>query len=167
MIWFLTICNGPFKNYSNSVGTPCKIMVGLSGNGLSWTWKRPWTWPTKMFLTISIWLGGGVKGLIVTHIYYLSLGRLGRRWNYFLISTQFVLVRPCCCVLIFFLQWMFNLYPKRNVNQTIIKSTKKLCSLRKMLFYVKTYPSKQRRGIWWGGLLLGLWDPVLNGQSRF
>ena len=57
---------GPLTKYVDSFGTLCKIMIGLSGNGLSQIRIRPWTWPTKMFLTNSIRLGGRVKDLIVT-----------------------------------------------------------------------------------------------------
>ena len=41
-------------------------MLGWHGNEHSRTWKRPYTWPIKMFLVNLIRCGGGVKGLIVT-----------------------------------------------------------------------------------------------------
>ena len=34
MIWFLMICNGPLRKHIKPFGTPCMIMVGLSGNEL-------------------------------------------------------------------------------------------------------------------------------------
>ena len=58
MILCLMINNGPSRKHVKSFGTPCKIMVGLSENRLSRIWKRPWTWPTKMFPTNSIRHGG-------------------------------------------------------------------------------------------------------------
>ena len=47
MMWFLAICKGPLREHVKSFGTPCRVVVGLSGNKLSGTW----TLPTMTFLT--------------------------------------------------------------------------------------------------------------------
>ena len=57
MICCLMLSNSPLRKHK-SFGTPCNIMVGLSGNNFSHIWKRPHMWLTKMFLTDFIRLGG-------------------------------------------------------------------------------------------------------------
>ena len=39
MIWFLILFNGPLRKHIKLFGTPCRIMIELSGNKLSRTWK--------------------------------------------------------------------------------------------------------------------------------
>ena len=62
---FLIIYNDPLRKHVKSFGMPYAIMVGLSGNGLLGTWKRPRMWPTRTSLRPSIWIGR-VECLIVT-----------------------------------------------------------------------------------------------------
>ena len=80
MILCLMINNGPLRKHVKSFGTPCKIMVGLSGNGPSQTWRRPQTWPTKMLLTNSIQPGGS-KVLLWPKIILWSRERLAPRMH--------------------------------------------------------------------------------------
>ena len=57
---------GPLTKHVNSFGTLCKIMIGLSGNGLSWIRKRPWAGCSQRIRFNFGGGGGGVKGLIMT-----------------------------------------------------------------------------------------------------
>ena len=50
MVHILGACTLCYYTFRVTFGMSCRIMVGLSGNGLSGTWERPWTWPTRTFL---------------------------------------------------------------------------------------------------------------------
>lgn len=76
MIWFLMLYNGPLRKHVKLFGTRCRIIVVLSGNGLSRTWKRTRTLLTKMSLTNSI-RSEGSKVLLSPIATLWSRGRLG------------------------------------------------------------------------------------------
>ena len=60
IIWCLMCCNGPLGKHVKSIGTPCRIMVGLSGNGFADLEKTPDI--AYQNIVNDKW----VKGLIVT-----------------------------------------------------------------------------------------------------
>ena len=116
MIWFLMLFNGPLRKHVKSFGTPCRIMVGLSGDKLFWTWKKTPGIAYKDVLNEfdSIW-GGGVKGLIMTW------NNLVVRWK---VRPQMGIVSwfplALCwfprggCFLLFLLKLSFNLCTRKK-----------------------------------------------------
>ena len=120
MTWCLMHCNGPLRKYDKS---PCKLMVGLSGNKLSQIWKRLRTLPSKILLMALDPLekkGGGQRSHCDPEYLKRSCGRFGFRWTLFL-------GLPLVCVgslgvLYFetFFQLTFQIVPKKKKTMNMI-----------------------------------------------
>jgi hypothetical protein len=124
-IWFSILYNGPLRKRTKSFGMLCRIMVRLSENVLSRTWKRSQTLFTKMSWNILTQFG--MSKVLLWHVAtFWSLGMLDLTW--FPLGLRWFYQGDCI------LQLTFQFVPKKiqKTLEDFLKNISLWCGILKI-----------------------------------